>query len=295
MTEMWDLYDKTRKPLGKLHERGKPLNSGEFHIVVNILSVNKEGKILITKRHNDKPFGGKWEISGGSVVAGEDSLLGGTRELAEETGLIVQESDLDYRGTIIRRKSGCLHDFYLYRGDFSERDIVLQDGETIDFRLVTPEELYMMKQTGEFIDFLYDRVCSMFMDMVRPEPKLIRNIHHVSMKAPSKEKFDEALSFYCDILGLTIHRQWEKGVLINANGCLIEIFLSDVKFSKGIINHFALGTDDVDKCVQLVREKGYKVLVEPNDKEIPSNPPVKLRMAFVVGPLGEEIEFFKNL
>ncbi|MGN0624125.1 MAG: NUDIX domain-containing protein [Oscillospiraceae bacterium] len=162
--ELWDLYDRDRKPLGTTHVRGEKLGEGEFHIVVNILSVNKDGKILITKRHPDKPFGGKWEISGGSAVAGESSPEAAVRELFEETGLKAG-GELLYYGTIIRQPSGCIHDFYLYRGDFSEEDIVLQEGETVDFKLLSADEIYEMAEKGEFLDFLYNRIKGVFSDI----------------------------------------------------------------------------------------------------------------------------------
>lgn len=295
MVEMWDLYDKNRNPLGKLHERGKPLNKGEFHIVVDIISINKEGKILVTKRHPNKHFGNSWEVTGGSVIAGEVSIIGAVRELAEETGLVVEENELDYRGQILSNRSGCIHEFYVYKGDFSEKDIVLQEGETTDFKLVTPEEFLLMKNSGELLEFVYNRTIAVAPETAVQKRKPIYRIHHVSLKAQSREKLDEAVAFYCDILGLSVYRQWDNGVLIDIGGSFIEIFTSDIKFESGIIKHFALETDDVDKCVESVREKGYRVLIEPNNREIPSAPPVKLRMAFVEGALGEEIEFFKTL
>lgn len=54
MSELWDLYDKYRKPLNKIHTRGVPLSKGEYHIVVDIWTINKDGKILIDKRHPNK-------------------------------------------------------------------------------------------------------------------------------------------------------------------------------------------------------------------------------------------------
>ena len=69
------------------------MQPGEFHVVVNVLSVDRQGNILITKRHPKKPFGGKWEVTGGSVLAGETSLHGAVRELEEETGLHAAESE----------------------------------------------------------------------------------------------------------------------------------------------------------------------------------------------------------
>jgi glyoxylase I family protein len=35
-----------------------------------------------------------------------------------------------------------------------------------------------------------------------------------------------------------------------------------------------------------------RVTVEPVDKVIPSAPPYPVRLAFCIGPLGEEVEFF---
>ena len=172
MPEMWDVYDINRKPLGKLHDRAKysedPLLEGEYHIVVNIVSVNSDGKILVTKRHPDKTFGGLWEITGGSIVAGENSADGAERELFEETGLSAERS-LEYRGTIVRPQTNSIHDFYLFRGAFGEGDIRLQEGETTDFRLVTAGELCGMAQVGELIGFVYDRIKAVFPDILEDE------------------------------------------------------------------------------------------------------------------------------
>lgn len=168
MLEYWDLYDINRNPLGKKHERGKPMNAGTFHVVVNILSMNNDGKILITKRHENKPHGNKWEITGGSVVAGEKSIDGAVRELHEETGLTAKPEQLTFRGTIIRELSGCLHDFYLFKADFCEKDIVLQESETIDFKLVNTEELLTMTKDGEFLNFLYERLVKVFPEIFKP-------------------------------------------------------------------------------------------------------------------------------
>lgn len=163
MPEIWDLYDRHLTPLGKTHIRGEKLNEGEFHIVVQILAMNKEGKVLITKRHPDKPFGDKWEISGGSAVSGETHEVAAKRELFEETGLVADE--LSFLGTIVRNPTGCIYMFYLYQDDFSEKDIVLQEKETVDFKLVFPCEIKEMTIKGEFLDFLYHRIKAVYSDI----------------------------------------------------------------------------------------------------------------------------------
>lgn len=164
MSELWDLYDEKEEPLGKTAIRGQKLDKGEYHIVVDVLSVNADGRILITQRHPDKTFGGMWEITGGSVLSGEKSADGAVRELFEETGL--KANKLDFRGTIIRPQTNSIHDLYLYKGEFDGSDIVLQEGETINFRLVTPRELYAMAEQGEFLGYLYNRIKGVFPDIL---------------------------------------------------------------------------------------------------------------------------------
>lgn len=164
MAEFFDLYDEQLKPLGITHKRGDPFEGNELHHIATVFSVNRQGKILITKRHPDKPYGGMWEISGGSVISGETPLEGAKRELFEETGLDAELSELLYMGQIIRHYSHCIHNFYLYEGDFSAEDIRLQEGETVDFKLVTPARLAKMAEDGKFLDFSFNRIRAVYAD-----------------------------------------------------------------------------------------------------------------------------------
>jgi hypothetical protein len=45
MTELWDLYDENRQPLGRTHVRGVPLEGGTFHLVVEIWFITDDGHI----------------------------------------------------------------------------------------------------------------------------------------------------------------------------------------------------------------------------------------------------------
>lgn len=171
MAEYWDLLDEYLHITGKTLRRGDSVPDGYFHVVVDILSVNSVGKILITKRHHDKPFGDKWEISGGSVLAGESSIDGAIRELFEETGLSADASQLLYCGEVVRRRSRAVHHMYLYKGDFGDKDIVLQEGETVDFKLVTADELYELTKSGEFLEFQYNRIKGFFSEIIGDDVK----------------------------------------------------------------------------------------------------------------------------
>lgn len=124
----------------------------------------------------------------------------------------------------------------------------------------------------------------------------IKGIHHVCIKCTSPEKYREERHFYCDLLGLPVRREWDTGMLIDTGAGYLEIFNNETReLSQGMIQHFALATDDPDALIAAVRAEGYPVTVEPQDTVVKSDPPYPIRIAFCLGPVGEEIEFFKEL
>lgn len=124
---------------------------------------------------------------------------------------------------------------------------------------------------------------------------LIKGIHHVSMKCCNEAEYEKTVTFYKDVLGLTVVRTWAAGIMLDTGAGLLELFKDGKSpMEKGVIQHFALATEDVDACVKAVKEAGYEVFTEPKEIEIPSTPVFPARIAFCYGPLGEEIEFFQE-
>ena len=122
---------------------------------------------------------------------------------------------------------------------------------------------------------------------------MIKGIHHVSLKCETKEEFEKAKKFYIEILGLEIRRKWDEGIMIDTGSGLIEIFNNGPgQKLKGAVRHFAFSVDNVDNLVEKVEKSGYEVFEGPKDIVIKSDPPLPARIAFCLGPLGEEIEFF---
>ena len=128
--------------------------------------------------------------------------------------------------------------------------------------------------------------------------RLIEGVHHISIKA-LPENFDRTVAFYTEILEMTVARSWgegdRRGIMIDTgDGTVMEITSNgDGKAEPdGAIKHFALSTTQVDECVRRVREAGYKITIEPTDACIQAEEPYPIRIAFCVGPVGEEIEFF---
>ena len=124
---------------------------------------------------------------------------------------------------------------------------------------------------------------------------MITGIHHLSMKCGTADEFAKAKDFYLGILGFSVKREWPEGIMIDTGNCMLEIFSNgEGSRNRGAIRHIAFAAEDVDGAVEKVRQAGYEVFIEPNDLVIRSVPECRARMAFCRGPLGEEIEFFRE-
>ena len=146
--ELWDLYDKELKPLGKTNIRGLPLDKGEYHLVVFVWTFNSCGQVLMTKRSAEKQsYAGLWEHTGGSVQAGETSLQAIQRELREETGISATVEDLQLAESY--RRSNDICDIYFLKKDVPLEEIRLQPGETCDAKWVSRAQLEDMISKGE--------------------------------------------------------------------------------------------------------------------------------------------------
>jgi ADP-ribose pyrophosphatase YjhB (NUDIX family)/GNAT superfamily N-acetyltransferase len=153
--ELWDLYDNKKQLIGLTHERGVPLGEGHYHLVVEIITVNNKHQILLTKRDDKKPFGGMWECSGGSVIAGEDSLTGAKRELFEETGIIITDNMIQMMDTVINDSKHTIYDIYLAISNTNTDELVMQEGETVEAKWVTLAEIEDMEKTSIIVPNVY--------------------------------------------------------------------------------------------------------------------------------------------
>jgi 8-oxo-dGTP pyrophosphatase MutT (NUDIX family) len=138
--EIWDLYDRDGKRTNKTWERSfgnyKQIPEGYYHMVVDILVKHTDGTYLLTKRDMSKDvYPGYWEASaGGSAIAGEEPLEAAKRELYEETGLTARH--LEFVGQTFRDPSHSMFYSYLAIVDCDKDAIVLQEGETVDYKWV---------------------------------------------------------------------------------------------------------------------------------------------------------------
>ena len=113
----------------------------------------------------------------------------------------------------------------------------------------------------------------------------LNGFHHVALRT---DRFDEAVTFYVRALGMKQAFAWGQGdrravMLDSGNGNYLEIFSRDpLEPADAPILHLALRTDDVDAMT-----------TEPKDVDIPSTPPLRVRLSFFKGPAGEIVELFQ--
>lgn len=128
---------------------------------------------------------------------------------------------------------------------------------------------------------------------------MVKGFHHIALNASD---FDKTVEFY-KALGLIERVRWGEGesravMLDMGDGGCIEIFARgenrdrvDERFL-----HLAFRTDDVEQSYQTAINAGATSKSEPYVAS-PANavPPIQMQVAFVYGPDGELLEFFKEI
>lgn len=134
MTEFWDLVDKNGNLAGvkwarKDHDK---IPEGLYHPAVEVW-VKIGDRLLLSRRHPDKSDGLKYDCPGGAVLSGERFSAGAVRELYEEVGISVKESDLILLGT--QSHKCCFAISYLIKLD-SLPPLSLQPNEVVGYTLI---------------------------------------------------------------------------------------------------------------------------------------------------------------
>ncbi len=157
--ELWDIYDKNKQRTGRTMKRNDwNMKDGEYHLTVLGVIMRPDGKFLITQRVMTKHWApGWWEVSGGAVMAGEDSADAVMREVKEETGLDVSGCEggylFSYRRDNPGEKDNYFVDIYRFIVDFEENDLKLQEAETMGYRLASAEEIRELAAQGIFLHY----------------------------------------------------------------------------------------------------------------------------------------------
>ncbi len=155
--EIWDVLDADGNKTGRYHERGRKMAAGDYHLVVHVWKHNSRGEWLIDKRavREVDDLGGKWETTGGSAVAGDDSLTAALREAKEELGINLDPN----KGTLFQRiaRHGndgrtWFQDAWVFEHDCPIDAVRFQEGETCDAMWATTKKIREMMAAGEFLN-----------------------------------------------------------------------------------------------------------------------------------------------
>jgi glyoxylase I family protein len=143
--------------------------------------------------------------------------------------------------------------------------------------------------------FIYDMLSKKEVSLM--EHTIISGFHHIGLKCSNIEK---SLAMY-EALGMKEVMRWGNGenliIMVEiGDGSRIEMFAngSDDFSANGKWIHFALKVKDVDAAYCHALSVGFTSHMEPTDMVLATEPtPTPIRIAFVCGPDGEQLEFFR--
>lgn len=151
--EQWDIVNGFREKVGKTWIRGDEMSEGDFHQVVHIWIMNKNGQFLIQQRQPWKiGWQNMWDCSAaGSVLMGETSEMGAIRETKEELGIKLQMEHAEVIFTV--KFSRGFDDHWLVKQDIDVEKLNLQYEEVADAKWATVDEILELVERGDFIPY----------------------------------------------------------------------------------------------------------------------------------------------
>jgi len=121
--------------------------------VVHVWMRNRAGKFLLTKRSPEKGYPNMWETTGGSALAGDDSLTAALREVKEETGLALKPEQ--GRVLMTYQREDAFVDVWLFAQEHEIQQVHLQPGETTDVMYADLQTIRHLAADGKFVPYPY--------------------------------------------------------------------------------------------------------------------------------------------
>ena len=141
--ELIDICDENNNLLSIQKMKSEAHKNGLWHRASHIWIYNSNGEILLQLRAKEKPlYPDMWDISAaGHVIAGEDPITSGLREVEEEIGLKLKKEDLDF--WMIRKVKAVFREiinnefyyiyFFKFDGDINQLKLQKEEVQKIQF------------------------------------------------------------------------------------------------------------------------------------------------------------------
>ena len=164
-----EFVDKNRKQIGETTTEESNIEEGKYIQVVIICIENHKNEFLIQKRAQKK--NGKWALTGGHVISGEDSVHAILREVEEELGLKLEERKIEL--VFSKRAYDCFVDIYYVKKEVEPLNLKLakEEVETVDW--MSLEDIETLNEKNLFLEYHYDclKECMYFFNKIEEGEK----------------------------------------------------------------------------------------------------------------------------
>lgn len=150
--ELIDVFDSDNNYLGYSLERDEVHNKNLFHHHVSAWIMNCKGEVLLQQRaftKNKNP--GKWSKTGGHVEALDDCAEAIKREVYEEIGLSVPDSEIECI-EIFKSNNSSENYFaygYIFFTDKKENEFILKKDEVESVKYYSVEEMEEIRKRND--------------------------------------------------------------------------------------------------------------------------------------------------
>ena len=155
MAEFWDVYSFDNQQLllktGEVVSRDAPFPSNGYHLVVQAWIRNSQGEYLISQRSKEKGHAFHWEMTGGGVQAGENSLQAACREVKEELGVLLppEKGHFCFQGISQAKSRKDVVQVWLFdQIDIDVNSLTLQEEEVSSAMWASKNVIYAMRETN---------------------------------------------------------------------------------------------------------------------------------------------------
>jgi 8-oxo-dGTP pyrophosphatase MutT (NUDIX family) len=112
---------------------------------VGVMLEDEQGRILVLRRHPQKPEGTAWGLPGGKIDPGEDREAAAIREVWEETGHTVDPSKLQFLKTYHYLQPDNLDvtfEVFKLPASSAELTVAMNPAEHTEYQWMLPQDLY---------------------------------------------------------------------------------------------------------------------------------------------------------